>query len=107
MVIRMPSLPPHPFAEWMSAYANVFIGLCLIGAIEAVVLWHRYRSANGDNGRASALWTFATCAVRVAFVAGLVDGLDNHHWAVLLVAYALPAALVTWGLHRWSGKKLL
>lgn len=84
MVIRMLSLP-------------------IIGAVEAVVFWFRYRSAVGRCGRTSAFWTFAVCAVRVWFLlAGVSAVMRGHEAWVLIAAYAAPAALVTWGLHRWS-----
>lgn len=69
--------------------------LAAIAVAEAVVYQGRYRATHGTP-MAAGLWTLAVCGLRVAFFGiGVSSLMAGTHWAVLLAAYALPAAIVT------------
>jgi uncharacterized protein (DUF983 family) len=73
--------------------------LAAVAVLEAVVYQNRYRATHGTPV-AAGLWTFAVCVLRVAFVAmGVSAAMSGEHWLGVVLAYAVPAAIVT-GLVR-------
>lgn len=69
------------------------IYLALIAVVEAVVLQARYRSAVVGGPFAAAWWTFATCAVRVLWLAlGVSAFLAGSDVVLVIAAYGFPAA---------------
>lgn len=72
----------------------LLIALAGIGAVEAVVYQGRYRATHGTP-TAAGVWTFAVCVLRVAFVGLGVAAIMREQWAAALLAYAVPASIVT------------
>jgi len=68
--------------------------LAIVGTAEAVVYQARYRATHGTPIEAAG-WTFAVCVLRVAFVSLGVSAALANQWAVAVLAYAVPAAVVT------------
>lgn len=70
------------------------IYLALIAVVEAVVLQARYRSAVVGGPFTAAWWTFATCAVRVLWLAlGVGEIMHGSDVVLVIAAYGFPAAV--------------
>lgn len=73
--------------------------LAIVGAVEAVVYQGRYRATHGSV-LAAGFTTSLVCVLRVAFVTLGVAAVMREQWAWAIVAYAVPAAIVTAAV-RW------
>lgn len=70
--------------------------LAAVGSAEAVVFYFRYRCGDKHSAAWVALWTFLVCVLRVAFVGlGVSVVLAGVPWWVAVLAYAVPASVVT------------
>ena len=81
------------------------IWLALIAVVEAVVLQARYRSAVVGGPFVAAWWTFATQALRVAWLAiGVGELMHGADLVLVIAAYGFPAAFAV-GVMRAMEKK--
>lgn len=72
------------------------IALSLIAIVEGVVYQARYRSAVHGGPFSAAWWTFATCAVRVVWLAlGVGEIMRGGDVVYVIAAYSFPAAAAT------------
>jgi hypothetical protein len=75
--------------------------LALVGSAEAVVFYFRYRCGDQHSALWVAFWTLLVCVLRVAFVGlGVSAVLAGVPWWLAVLAYAVPAAVVTGFVHR-------